>query len=60
MTTTDTAMREFQVLIEPTSQIQAKKSMSFVQSKNQGVYVKIVNNCITTQDNEKLHGWGRL
>jgi hypothetical protein len=52
MTATDAAIREIIVLIKTTSQTQAKKSTTVARSKDQGPHVEIVNNCITTQDNE--------
>jgi hypothetical protein len=49
----DVAIREIKVLIETTSQTQAKKPTTVGQTTDQGLCVEIVNNCITTQDNEK-------
>jgi hypothetical protein len=62
MTATDAAIREIKVLIETTSQTQAKKPTTVARSKDQGPRVEIVNNCITTQDNSlaaavKLCSW---
>jgi hypothetical protein len=53
MTATDAAMRGIKVMIETTSQTQAKKPTTVARSKDQGPRVEIANKCITTQDNEK-------
>jgi hypothetical protein len=53
MTVTDASMWEITVLIETTSQTQAKKPTTIARSKDQGLHVDIVNNCLTTQDNEE-------
>jgi hypothetical protein len=47
------AIREIKVLIETTSQTQAKKPTTVARSKDQGLRLEIVNNCVTTQDNEE-------
>jgi hypothetical protein len=53
MTATDAAIREIKVLIETTSQTQAKKPTTVARIKDQRPRVEIVNNCTTTQDNEE-------
>jgi hypothetical protein len=52
MTATDAVIREIKALIEITSQTQGQKPTTVARSKYQGPRVEIVNNCITTQDNE--------
>jgi hypothetical protein len=44
---------KIKVLIETTSQTQAKKPTTVARSKDQGPRVEIVNNCITAQDHEE-------
>jgi hypothetical protein len=57
MTATDAAIREIKVLIETTSQTQAKKPTTVTRSKDQGPRVEITNDCSTTQDNqERMEG----
>jgi hypothetical protein len=53
MTATDAAIREIKVMIETTSQTQAKKPTTVARSKDQGPRGEIANNCITNQDNEE-------
>jgi hypothetical protein len=53
MTTTEAAIRETTVLMETTSQTPAQKPTTVVRSQDQGPRVEIINNCITTQDNEE-------
>jgi hypothetical protein len=53
MTATDAAMREIKVPFETASQTPAKKPTTVAPSNGQGPRVEIVNNCLTTQDNEE-------
>jgi hypothetical protein len=48
MTATDAAIREMKVLIETTSQTQAKKPTTVARSNDQELCEEIVNHCITT------------
>jgi hypothetical protein len=53
LTATDAAIREIKVLSVTTSQTQVQKPTAIVRSKDQGPHLEIVNNSITTQDNEE-------